>query len=57
MSQGTYTSIPMLLAEELEVDLGRVQVEHVPAVMNAIFAATGRRLRKPPVDPAELKYG
>ena len=30
MGQGTYTSIPMLLAEELEVDLDQVQLEHAP---------------------------
>ncbi|MYM67907.1 molybdopterin-dependent oxidoreductase [Pseudoduganella sp. FT55W] len=31
MGQGTYTSIPMLIAEELEVDLGDVSLEHAPA--------------------------
>src|SRR5438445_825940 len=30
MGQGTYTSIPMLIAEELEVDLSRVQLDHAP---------------------------
>jgi isoquinoline 1-oxidoreductase beta subunit len=30
MGQGTYTAIPMLLAEELEVDLGEVQLEPAP---------------------------
>jgi len=30
MGQGTYTSMPMLLAEELEVGLEQVQLEHAP---------------------------
>ncbi len=30
MGQGTYTSIPMLLAEELEIPLSSVRVEHAP---------------------------
>ena len=31
MGQGTYTSMPMLLAEELEVGLDQVRLEHAPA--------------------------
>lgn len=30
MGQGTYTSIPMLIAEELEVDVDEVALEHAP---------------------------
>jgi isoquinoline 1-oxidoreductase subunit beta len=30
MGQGTYTSIPMLIAEELEVELSQVKLEHAP---------------------------
>ena len=30
MGQGTYTSISMLIAEELEVDLAEVRCEHAP---------------------------
>jgi isoquinoline 1-oxidoreductase subunit beta len=31
MGQGTYTSLPMLLAEELEVDVDKIAIEHSPA--------------------------
>jgi CO/xanthine dehydrogenase Mo-binding subunit len=30
MGQGTYTAIPMLIAEELEVDVDKVALEHAP---------------------------
>jgi isoquinoline 1-oxidoreductase subunit beta len=47
MGQGTYTSIPMLIAEELEVELKSVHLEHAPPsdklYMNPLlgFQATG----------------
>jgi CO/xanthine dehydrogenase Mo-binding subunit len=31
MGQGTYTSLPMLVAEELEVDVDTIAIEHSPA--------------------------
>jgi isoquinoline 1-oxidoreductase beta subunit len=31
MGQGTYTSMPMLIAEELEVELSQLRLEHAPA--------------------------
>ncbi|HWL71961.1 MAG TPA: molybdopterin cofactor-binding domain-containing protein [Geminicoccus sp.] len=37
MGQGTYTSVPMLIAEELEIGLDAVTVEHAPAD-NALYA-------------------
>jgi isoquinoline 1-oxidoreductase subunit beta len=30
MGQGTYTSLPMLIAEELEVDVDKIAIEHSP---------------------------
>lgn len=36
MGQGTYTSIPMLIADELEVDISQITLEHAP-VNEAVF--------------------
>ena len=37
MGQGTYTSVPMLVAEELEVDMQQVKLRHAPA-NNQLYA-------------------
>src|SRR6201988_2297600 len=37
MGQGTYTSLPMLIGEELEVDVDRIAIEHSPAD-DAVYA-------------------
>ena len=40
MGQGTYTSLPMLIAEELEVDVDRIAIEHAPPAepyINPVF--------------------
>ena len=47
MGQGTYTSIAMMIAEELEVDLPRIQLEHAPPMKSftAIRCWAGSRRR------------
>ena len=37
MGQGVYTALPMLIAEELEIDLDQVRLEHAPA-NDALYA-------------------
>jgi isoquinoline 1-oxidoreductase subunit beta len=44
MGQGTYTSMPMLIAEELEVDLNAVKIEMAPANPVYINALLGGQL-------------
>ena len=43
MGQGTYTSIPMLIAEELEVDLNQVRLEHAPTRTKSLRQPVGGR--------------
>jgi len=47
MGQGTYTCIAMMIAEELEVDLPRIQLEHAPPMKSftAIRCWAGSRRR------------
>jgi isoquinoline 1-oxidoreductase subunit beta len=44
MGQGVYTSMPMLIAEELEVDISKVKIEMSPAGEPYINAMTGGQL-------------
>jgi isoquinoline 1-oxidoreductase beta subunit len=44
MGQGVYTAIPMLLAEELECDFTRIQVEMAPADKAYVNPITGQQL-------------
>ncbi len=44
MGQGTYTAMPMLVAEELEVDLRAVEIEMAPAAPVYINALLGGQL-------------
>jgi isoquinoline 1-oxidoreductase beta subunit len=50
MGQGTYTSIPMLIAEELEVDLSQVRLEHAPPDEKHFWAASRARA-------IQIRYG
>ena len=49
--KGTYTSIPMLIAEELDVNLKQVHLEHAPPneklYANPMFCAPGERQGRP----------
>jgi CO/xanthine dehydrogenase Mo-binding subunit len=52
MGQGVYTAVAMLIAEELEVDVRAVTLEHAPAdearAVPARYAPRGWRCARPP---------
>jgi isoquinoline 1-oxidoreductase beta subunit len=56
MDEAPNVEVHIVRNQELPGGMGEAGTSCIgPAVTNAIFAATGKRLRKLPVDPAALK--
>ena len=56
MNEAPEVEVHIVRSQELPGGMGEAGTSAiVPAVINAIFAATGKRLRKLPVDPAGLQ--
>jgi isoquinoline 1-oxidoreductase beta subunit len=58
MSEAPVVEVHIVQSSESPGGIGETGTSAiVPAVANAIFAATGKRLRKLPADPTELRHG
>ena len=57
MGQGTYTAIPMLIAEELEVGLDQVRLEHAPPNPKLYGNPLSAACRRPAARPRSARRG